>query len=104
VNYSNIFLIHILYDLYFIHLKRLSYMIDIFIIFYIVEVVMNAILGHNSPLYGRPEEEAEDSPGYHWNSNFSAHFWLEGGAKKSQLLLGMAAYGRGFMLANEVYV
>ncbi len=43
-----------------------------------------------------------DSPGYHWNSNYSVHFWLEGGAKKSQLLLGMAAYGRGFMLANEV--
>jgi hypothetical protein len=58
--------------------------------------------GHNSPLYGRPEEESEDSPGYHWNANFSAHYWLEGGARKSQLLLGLAAYGRGFTLANEV--
>ena len=58
--------------------------------------------GHNSPLFGRPEEESEDSPGYHWNANFSAHYWLEGGARKSQLLLGLAAYGRGFTLANEV--
>ena len=63
---------------------------------------MICLRGHNSPLFGRPEEESVDSPGYHWNSNYSAHFWLEGGAKPSQLLLGMATYGRGFMLANEV--
>jgi GH18 family chitinase len=89
----------------FIHSCKKTILHSRFLYYFLIfEVIMNAILGHNSPLYGRPEEEAEDSPGYHWNSNFSAHFWLEGGAKKSQLLLGMATYGRGFMLANEVYI
>jgi len=57
--------------------------------------------GHNSPLFGNPEEEQEDSPGYHFNIDFSVNYWLEKGAKRSQLLVGLATYGRGFTLANN---
>ena len=60
------------------------------------------VLGHNSPLYGSPAEEDEDSPGYRMNTNYSVNYFLENGAKRSQLLVGMTAYGRGFTLKNKV--
>jgi len=57
--------------------------------------------GHNSPLYGSPEEDNdEDSPGHHFNMNYSVNYWVGQGAKRSQLLLGLATYGRGFTLTN----
>jgi len=57
--------------------------------------------GHNSPLYGSPEEDnSPGSPGYHWNMNFSVNYWIDKGADRSQLLLGMATYGRCFTLQD----
>ena len=56
--------------------------------------------GHNSPLYSIPEELDPLHPGYLRNTNFSMHYWNQLGARKDQLLLGMAAYGRGFMLTD----
>ena len=61
----------------------------------------HAFTGHNSPLYGSPAEEAEESPGYRMNTNYSVNYFLENGAKRSQLLVGMTAYGRGFTLKNK---
>jgi len=58
----------------------------------------HAYTGHNSPLYGSPEEEDVESPGYGSNVNFTINYYLDAGAKRSQLLVGMAAYGRGFEL------
>merc|ERR1712168_13304 len=57
--------------------------------------------GHNSPLYGRPEEEDEESPGFQWNMDYSISLWLEKGAAPSKLLLGLATYGHGFALQNK---
>ena len=48
-----------------------------------------------------PEELDPLHPGYQRNTNFSMHYWLQLGARKDQLLLGMAAYGRGFRLADS---
>lgn len=56
--------------------------------------------GHNSPLYARDDELDEESPGFQMNTDFSMRYWQAGGAKKSQLLLGMGAYGRGFRLTD----
>ena len=56
--------------------------------------------GHNSPLYAMPEELDPLHPGYLRNTNFSMHYWNQLGARKDQLLLGMAAYGRGFTLSD----
>jgi len=57
--------------------------------------------GHNSPLYSRPEEMNEDSPGYRRNSNDTVHTWLEHGARPEQLLMGLASFGHGFVLSNQ---
>merc|ERR1711962_1850502 len=40
--------------------------------------------GHNSPLYGRPEEEDEESPGFQWNMDYSISLWLAKGAAPSK--------------------
>jgi len=56
--------------------------------------------GHNSPLYGSPQEDDEDSPGYRQNIEFTINYYIDAGAKRSQILLGMAAYGRGFELCD----
>ena len=60
----------------------------------------HAFTGHNSPLYARPDELDETSPGFNFNTDFSVKYWLQKGAKKSQLLLGLGTYGRGFRLEN----
>ena len=60
----------------------------------------HAFTGHNSPLYGSPQEDDEDSPGYRQNIEFTINYYLDAGAKRSQILLGMAAYGRGFELCD----
>ena len=48
-----------------------------------------------------PEELDPLHPGYLLNTNFSMHYWNKLGARKDQLLLGMAAYGRGFRLSDS---
>ena len=42
--------------------------------------------------------------GHHFNMNYSVNYWVGQGAKRSQLLLGLATYGRGFTLTNPVSV
>lgn len=57
--------------------------------------------GHNSPMYALDEEVGDDEhPGYRMNSDYSMKYWIDGGARRDQLLLGMGAYGRGFRLTN----
>ena len=56
--------------------------------------------GHNSPLYSRPDETSESSPGYQLSSDFAIKYWLSLGARPAKLLLGIGAYGRGFNLAD----
>ena len=47
-----------------------------------------------------PEELDPEHPGYQRNTNFSMYYWNQLGASKDQLLLGLAAYGRGFTLSD----
>jgi chitinase len=60
----------------------------------------HSFTGHNSPMYAIPEEADPLHPGYNFNTDWAIRYWLEKGAKKEQLLLGMGAYGRGFTLAD----
>ena len=60
----------------------------------------HAFTGHNSPLYSRPDETSESSPGYQLSSDFAIKYWLSLGARPAKLLLGIGAYGRGFNLAD----
>jgi chitinase len=60
----------------------------------------HSFTGHHAPLYGSPQEEDVESPGYRANINFTINYYINAGAKRSQLLLGLPAYGRGFELAN----
>nr|AQZ26771.1 chitinase 3 [Tigriopus japonicus] len=55
---------------------------------------------HNCPLHQMPEESEEGHPGYHLNQEFSMDYYVQLGARKEQLLMGLAAYGRGFTLQN----
>ncbi len=56
--------------------------------------------GHNSPMHPIPEEESSDHDWYGLNTEFSMQYYLDGGATKDQLLLGMGTYGRGYRLAD----
>merc|ERR550519_2387163 len=44
--------------------------------------------GHNTPLYGRHEEDAEDHPGHNFNVNDTIAWWLGQGANKDKLVAG----------------
>jgi len=57
--------------------------------------------GHNAPLYGRAEEEWEDSPGYMFSVFDTLKIWLDAGAPPEKTLMGFAQYGRGMTLETE---
>jgi len=52
--------------------------------------------GHHSPLGSNPSLDIGDD--MKLNTNFSVHYWIDGGAPPSKLVLGMGTYGRGFLL------
>jgi len=55
--------------------------------------------GHHSPLGSNPElDRGNDAL---LNSNYSVHHWINGGAPRDKLVLGMGTYGRGFILDNQ---
>jgi len=56
--------------------------------------------GHNTPLYGRHEEDADDHPGHNFNINDTINWWLDQGADPSKLVVGMATFGHGWQLAD----
>ncbi|KAH6937736.1 hypothetical protein HPB50_003743 [Hyalomma asiaticum] len=51
--------------------------------------------GHHAPMYSRPEEKPEDRI---LNVNFSVNYWIQKGAPRNKLVLGMGLYGRSFTL------
>ena len=57
--------------------------------------------GHNAPLYGREEEEGEESPGYMFSVFDTLKIWLDAGAPPEKTLMGFAQYGRGMTLETE---
>ena len=56
-------------------------------------------IGHNSPLYSRPDEVDEKYSQF--NVNFSVNYIIEKGAQPKKIVMGMPFYGRGFTLANS---
>ncbi|RWS16883.1 chitinase-3-like protein 1, partial [Dinothrombium tinctorium] len=53
--------------------------------------------GPNSPLFGKLYDSWET---FHKNVNYTIHYWLQKGAHREKLLMGLAAYGQGFNLKD----
>ncbi len=56
---------------------------------------------HHSPLYALPIEEELKKEYHEFNTNYTINYWIDGGAKRNQILLGIPAFGKGFKLADE---
>lgn len=57
--------------------------------------------GHNTPLFGRHEEDAIGHPGHDFNVNDTINWWIANGAPAEKLIVGMATFGHGWQLADE---
>ncbi|XP_017154888.1 probable chitinase 10 [Drosophila miranda] len=51
--------------------------------------------GHVAPMYEHPDGTAT------FNANFSINYWLESGADRKKLIMGMPMYGQSFSLAQS---
>lgn len=51
--------------------------------------------GHVAPLYYYPGDKYD-----YFNSNYTMHYWIEKGADKRKLIMGMPMYGQSFSLAD----
>lgn len=56
--------------------------------------------GHNAPLFPIPEENCTGHPGWHFTVEATMKIWIDGGAPREKLVVGMPLYGRGFKLAK----
>jgi chitinase len=56
--------------------------------------------GVNTPLKGRVEELPEDHPGWYFNVYDTMNYYIQLGAPKEKMTMGMAFYGRGFELTE----
>lgn len=54
-------------------------------------------VGHNSPLYARSSETGDQTT---LNMNWAAKYWVEKGAPRDKLVIGLATYGRSFRLSS----
>jgi len=57
--------------------------------------------GHNTPLYGRHEEDDPSHPGHRFNLNDSISYYLASGVPKDQIVVGLATFGHGWILKDE---
>ena len=55
------------------------------------------ILGHNAPLYRRPDEQ--DDIHKWFTVNYTVHYYLELGLKKENMVMGVPFYGRAWTIA-----
>lgn len=53
-------------------------------------------IGHCAPLYSHPNDTSTTS-----NANFTVHYWIQGGAAREKLILGIPFYGRSFTLKDN---
>ncbi|KAI3386502.1 hypothetical protein SNEBB_005302 [Seison nebaliae] len=58
----------------------------------------DGVTGHNSPLFGRPNENEKH---LNWNINSSMFIWHELGCPRSKLNIGISTYGRTFQISKE---
>merc|ERR1712038_1116512 len=57
--------------------------------------------GHNTPLYGRHEEDDLNHPGHRFNLNDSISYYIDAGVPREMLVVGMATFGHGWILEDE---
>jgi chitinase len=55
-------------------------------------------LGHNAPLYKRPDEHDESS--FWFNVYFTVNYYIEKGMDKKKMVMGMPFYGRAWTLES----
>jgi len=55
-------------------------------------------LGHNAPLYKRPDEHDELSIWF--NVNYTVNYWIEKGVDKKKIVMGVPFYGRAWTLES----
>jgi chitinase len=55
-------------------------------------------LGHNAPLYKRPDELDELS--FYFNINFTVNYYIEKGVDKKKMVMGIPFYGRAWTLES----
>ncbi|ESO85837.1 hypothetical protein LOTGIDRAFT_130303, partial [Lottia gigantea] len=58
----------------------------------------DSVVGHNSPMFARSGENGTD---VYLNMNWAANYWVQNGASKSKLNIGMPLYGRTFTLTDS---
>jgi len=54
--------------------------------------------GHNTPLYGRHEEDIEGHPGHGFNLNDTINYYISEGMPREKINVGLATFGHGFVL------
>ncbi len=55
---------------------------------------------HHSPMYALDVETEEGQEYYGWNTDFAMNYWLDGGAEREKLMVGISTYGIGYRLAD----
>lgn len=51
--------------------------------------------GHVAPLYFHEEDDV-----FFFNANYSINYWIEKGADRRKIVMGMPLYGQSFTLTN----
>ncbi|XP_028131818.1 probable chitinase 10 [Diabrotica virgifera virgifera] len=54
------------------------------------------VTGHVSPMYEHPEDSNE-----FFNTNYTMNYWIEKGADRKKLVMGMPTYGQSFSLSDN---
>ena len=52
--------------------------------------------GHVAPMFEHPEDDY-----YYFNANYTMNYWVELGASKDKLVMGMPMYGQSFSIAER---
>ena len=54
--------------------------------------------GHNTPLFGRHEEDDINHPGHRFNLNDSINYYIDAGVPRDKIVVGMATFGHAWVL------
>jgi len=57
--------------------------------------------GHNTPLFGRHEEDDINHPGHRFNLNDSINYYIDAGVPRDKIVVGMATFGHAWVLQDE---
>ncbi|KAG8229434.1 hypothetical protein J437_LFUL000956 [Ladona fulva] len=77
---------------------KTGYLDHIHVMCYDYHGAWDPFTGQNAPLYWGPGDKGDYA---YFNTNFSMHYWMEQGAPKEKLVMGIPLYGRSFTLSHE---